>query len=90
VRQLKVADVDADRSSLIVRRSKGRDERIVPLANATLQILREYWAEHRNREWLFPSRARPKQLATATQPVSERSLLRGLECVLASRRAVNG
>lgn len=82
--QLKPADVAADRRSLIVRRSKGRDERIVPLPDSTLQLLRTYWAEHRNGEWLFPSRARRKHLATAARPVSERSLQRGLKCVLQS------
>ena len=40
-----------------VRDAKGNRDRLVPLPQATLDVLRRFWAVHRNPELLFPSRA---------------------------------
>jgi integrase len=55
---------------------KGRNDRCVPLPQATLDALREHWLTHRNPNWLFPARADLKNIATATKPISERSVQR--------------
>ncbi len=34
---------------------KGNKERILPLTDSILQMLREVWKVHRSRQWLFPS-----------------------------------
>jgi len=34
---------------------KGNKERILPLTEPILQMLREVWKTHRSRQWLFPS-----------------------------------
>lgn len=54
---LKVADIDANRHRVQVRDAKGNRDRLVPLPHATLTVLRQFWATHRNPQLLFPSRA---------------------------------
>ena len=53
---LKVGDIDATRSRVHVRDSKGNRDRLVPLPTATLSVLRRFWQTHRNPQWLFPNR----------------------------------
>jgi site-specific recombinase XerD len=52
--RLKICDMDSARMVVHVRNGKGGKDRYVPLPKRTLQLLREFWLEHRNREWLFP------------------------------------
>ena len=54
--QLKTADIDADRRRVHVRNAKGNRDRLVPLPDNTLTVLRQFWAVHRNPTWLFPNR----------------------------------
>jgi site-specific recombinase XerD len=60
---LQVKDIDGDRMMLHVRLGKGAKDRYVPLPEATLEMLRQYWGTHRHPVWLFPSPA-----GTATSP----------------------
>ena len=83
-RHLTIHDVDADRMLLQVRTTKGCNDRCVPLPQATLEALRNYWRSHRNPKWLFPARANLKQLATADKPISDRSIQRGFAQVVQS------
>lgn len=53
---LKVGDIDAKRSRVHVRDSKGNRDRLVPLPRATLTVLRRFWQTHRNPELIFPNR----------------------------------
>ena len=54
--QLQVGDIDADRMRVHVRDAKGNRDRLVPLPARTLEVLRGFWAVHRNPVLLFPSR----------------------------------
>jgi integrase/recombinase XerD len=81
-RHLTVQDVDSDRMLLHVRTTKGGNERCLPLPQATLDALREYWKTHRNPKWLFPSRRSLATIATAEEPISERSIQRGFAHVV--------
>lgn len=45
---LGVADIDADRMRVQVRNAKGKRDRLVPLPQATLEVLRRFWALHRH------------------------------------------
>jgi len=54
--QLQVGDIDADRMRAHIRDAKGNRDRLVPLPAHTLEVLREFWKEHRNPVLLFPSR----------------------------------
>ena len=55
--RLQVADVDSARMMLFVH-GKGKKDRYVPLPEATLELLREYWRTHRSPQWLFPAPTR--------------------------------
>lgn len=67
---LKVADIDGARMRVHVRDSKGNKDRLVPLPEVTLDILRRFWTLHRNPEWIFPSRAGGLEKSkTATRPL---------------------
>jgi site-specific recombinase XerD len=69
---LQVADIDAGRMLVHVRRGKGHKDRLVPLAEKTLRLLREHWATHRHPQWLFPCEGRDhRQAATADRPMAD-------------------
>jgi len=53
---LRVGDIDADRHRVHIRDAKGNRDRLVPLPEATLGVLRRFWQTHRNPELLFPNR----------------------------------
>jgi integrase/recombinase XerD len=61
--QLQIAAIDSHRMRVRVRQGKGGKDRYVPLAERTLQLLREYWQLGRSRPWVFPARHRPTPLS---------------------------
>ena len=65
---LKVSDIDGARARVHIRDSKGNRDRLVPLPDATLDVLRKFWLVHRHPELLFPNRA--SGLAGASQATS--------------------
>jgi len=67
---LKVGDIDAARLRVHIRDSKGNRDRLVPLPEATLEVLRKFWLVHRHPELLFPNRAGGLRAAhRATSPL---------------------
>jgi integrase/recombinase XerD len=50
---LKLKDIDSKRGLIIVRQSKGRKDRIVPLSEKILKLLRNYYIAYKPKEWLF-------------------------------------
>ena len=62
---LPVSAVDSKQMVLRVI-GKGNKERILPLTESILQMLREVWKTHRSRRWLFPSRRLATHLPDAT------------------------
>jgi len=68
--RLQVGDIDAVRQRVHIRDAKGNRDRLVPLPQATHQVLRRFWSVHRNPVLLFPSRqGGVKAAATATTPM---------------------
>lgn len=55
---LTVADIDANRMRVHVRQGKGDKDRLVPLPQETLRVLRAFWQVHRHPTFLFPNRKR--------------------------------
>ena len=54
--QVRTQDIDGERLQLWVRDGKGGKDRSVPLPDATLQRLRNYWKSQRlSGPWLFPA-----------------------------------
>ena len=54
---LQVADIDSKRMLVHVHRGKGAKDRLIPLPEPTLLVLRKYYKTHRNKEWIFPTDA---------------------------------
>lgn len=54
--RLEVGDIDAPRCRVHIRDSKGNKDRLVPLPDATRDVLRRFWLVHRNPVLLFPNR----------------------------------
>jgi site-specific recombinase XerD len=60
-RNLEVSDIDAARGMIHVHRGKGARDRMVPLPQATLELLRRHWSVHRHPCRLFPALGRGNQ-----------------------------
>ena len=56
--RLTVGDIDAGTMRVHIRDAKGNKDRLVPLPDKTLRVLREFWAMHKHPRFLFPSRKR--------------------------------
>ena len=54
--RLQVGDIDAERQRVHIRDAKGNKDRLVPLPEATLSLLRRFWSAHRHPVLLFPNR----------------------------------
>ncbi len=50
---LRIADIDSGRKLLMIRQSKGRKDRIVPLSEKIIDMLREYYKIFKPQVWLF-------------------------------------
>ena len=50
---LKPLDIDSKRGIIIIRQAKGKKDRIVPLSNKILIMLREYYCAYKPIKWLF-------------------------------------
>jgi integrase len=70
-RYLRPEQIDSERMCVSIRDAKG-DDRLVPLPESTLRLLRQWYKSHRNAQWIFPAPGRDgKRAPSATQPVSE-------------------
>lgn len=77
---LTIHDIDKDQMQLHVRGGKGKRDRLVPLPKETYQLLRRYWATHRNVLLIFPALGRGRnQGATAERPMPTSSAQWGLK-----------
>ena len=50
---LKIQDIDSKRMLISINNAKGKKDRIVPLTNALLSILRDYFKQYRPKDYLF-------------------------------------
>ena len=80
--RLQVRDIDSQRNMLHIHHAKGNKERYVPLPQACLSMLRQYWRMHRNPIWIFPS---PNK---HSRPMNESSLQKALRAAV-SESGVN-
>lgn len=50
---LKITDIESKRNLLLVKNSKGNKDRIVPISDKIIIMLREYYKAYRPKIWLF-------------------------------------
>ena len=80
---LHVKDIDSKRMLVHIHRGKGAKDRLVPLPESTLQVLREYYKTHRNKDWIFPTEGKNhSQAPTAENPMGESSVQGTIKAVL--------
>lgn len=63
---LKISDVDSKRMIITIRQSKGRKDRVVALSQKVLQLLREYFAEYKPKEYLFNGQGNNTQYSSTS------------------------
>lgn len=56
--RLTVGDIDADNMRVHIRNAKGNKDRLVPLPESTLHIMRKFWSLHKHPLFIFPNRKR--------------------------------
>lgn len=84
-RRLQVGDIDAARGRVHVRDAKGNKDRLVPLPQATLHLLRRFWSLHRNPVLMFPNRSAGRRGAAAvTTPLDPGGVQTTLHKVVAA------
>jgi len=91
---LTIHDLRGDENKLWVRKGKGRQDRLVPIATPMVEDLRRYWAFHRNPLLIFPAAGRGRQnqervaqrMAAANRPMPYGSLQR---LMLQARKELN-
>lgn len=55
---LKIGDIDSANMRVHIRDAKGNKDRLVPLPENTLRVLRDFWSIHQHPHFLFPNRKR--------------------------------
>ena len=70
--RLQVGDIDAVRKRVHIRDAKGNRDRLVPLPDATLALLRHFWPIHRNPVLMFPNRHAGRHGAAAAATALDR------------------
>lgn len=50
---LRLTDLDKDRGVVMIRQSKGKKDRIVPMSPRLFELSREYYKQYRPQRWLF-------------------------------------
>lgn len=64
---LKYKDISRKRMTVHIEHAKNRDARYVPLSDAALKVLTEYWTNcGRPMDWLFPGKTEGEHVSTAT------------------------
>ena len=58
---LKLSSIDSKRGLVIIKMAKGRKDRVVPLSEKILQLLREYFLAYKPKEWLFEGQTDKEQ-----------------------------
>lgn len=71
--RLQTGDIDALRRHVHIRNSKGNKDRLVPLPDNTLKVLRRFWKLHKHPLFIFPSRRRGLRNARLTDIHLDRS-----------------
>lgn len=66
---LKIKDVDSKRMVITIKEAKGSRDRIVPLSETILALLRKYYLEYKPKEYLFEGQKGGKYTETSLEEV---------------------
>lgn len=81
--RLTVGDIDSDNMRVHVRNAKGNKDRLVPLPENTLRVLKNFWLVHRHPLFIFPSRKRgAKNAHLVEQPIDRCGIQTAMKAVV--------
>lgn len=63
---LKIKDIESARNLILIKQAKGKKDRIVPLSNKILGLLRDYFIAYKPKEWLFEGQDKNRQYDEAS------------------------
>jgi site-specific recombinase XerD len=66
---LRIEDIDSKRMIIHIKNAKGKKDRIVPLSQNVLELMREYWKEYKPKEYLFNGQSGGKYSIQSCQKV---------------------
>ena len=66
---LRIEDIDSKRMIIHIKNAKGRKDRIVPLSQRVLELMREYWREFKPNEYLFNGQSGGKYSIQSCQKI---------------------
>jgi len=76
---VKVSDIDSARHLLQIRNGKGRKDRVVPISDKTIEMLRSYYKTYLPSDWLFEGAIQGEQYSTnSLQQVFKQSLKKAM------------
>lgn len=74
---LKINSIDSNRKLLIIKGSKGNKDRVVPLPESMILMLRAYYKDYQPKDWLFEGHMEGMQYSeTSLREVFEKALER--------------
>jgi len=80
---LKIGDIDSENMRGHIRDAKGNKDRLVPLPENTLNILKNFWSVHRHPHFIFPSRKRGvKNAHLVEQPLDRGGIQTAIKAVV--------
>ena len=71
---LKIEDVDSKRMIINIRQAKGNKDRLVPLSENILNLLRDYYREYKPKEYLFNGQFTNQYTATSCNQIVKKYL----------------
>ncbi len=69
---LKIGDINSRRMLIHIKNTKGRKDRVVPLSNYVLDLLRDYYKEYRTKFYLFNGQNSPQYSVSSCQKIYKR------------------
>ncbi len=70
---LRISNIDSSRRQIKIHQSKGKKDRMTLLSGKMLVLLREYFKEHKPKDWLFEGQKGGKYSTTSIQKVFQRA-----------------
>jgi len=80
---LTIADIDSVNMRAHIRNAKGNKDRLIPMPENTLRVLKNFWKVHRHPHFLFPSRKRGlKNAHLVEQPLDKSGIQSAMKSVV--------
>lgn len=71
---LKITDIDSKRMIITIRQAKGKKDRVVPMTEYILKLLRDYYKEHKPELYLFKGQKKEQYSATSCNKIFKKHI----------------